>query len=134
MKKNISNKLILGSIIVLAGTLCLLLNIGVLSQAWKPIIFSWQTLLIFLGIINFTLRNYWSGTIFTEVGTYFILPMLLPVLGLLCPVALLHASLVPVAIISLGILMVANHLRYHYHHYTRSVHVHQRIDIRKNMK
>ncbi len=46
MGKRISGKLLVGGLIIIAGVLALLFNIGVLPLAWKSIVLSWQMLLI----------------------------------------------------------------------------------------
>ena len=61
---------------MLIGLVLLGLNLGVIPQAFKTVIFSWQMLVILLGISGFFHRNFWSGIILVLVGGFFIIPKL----------------------------------------------------------
>ncbi|OFX43271.1 MAG: hypothetical protein A2046_13105 [Bacteroidetes bacterium GWA2_30_7] len=68
-------KLVFGVLIVLAGLLLLGFNTGLLNEDYKHIIFSWQMLLIGIGIINIVGKDNWTaGLILISIGTYFLLP------------------------------------------------------------
>ncbi len=63
-----------GLILVLIGALMLAFNFGALPHALKRVVFSWQMLLIVIGIFNLIKRQLTSGVILILVGTFFIIP------------------------------------------------------------
>jgi|WetSurMetagenome_2_1015567.scaffolds.fasta_scaffold248086_2 predicted membrane protein len=66
-----------GIIIMIAGLLLLGYNTGLISYEWKHIFFSWQMLLIAIGVINLMNRDNWvPGVILISIGSFFILPRL----------------------------------------------------------
>ena len=66
-----------GLLVIAAGVLLFLFNAGILNQAYKPIIFSWQMLLIAIGFNGLFSRHSWLwGIILIMVGGFFLLPML----------------------------------------------------------
>ena len=68
-------KYMLGIIIIAAGFLLLLSNTGFLPYELRQIFFSWQMLLIGIGIISlFSSESRTPGTIMIMIGTIFILP------------------------------------------------------------
>jgi predicted membrane protein len=68
-------KLALGVIIIVAGFLLLLVNTGILPYTIHHVLFSWQMLLIGIGIISFlSSESRTPGTILILIGTIFILP------------------------------------------------------------
>jgi predicted membrane protein len=68
-------KYILGVIIIVAGLLLLLSNTGFLPYSLQHILFSWQMLLIGIGIISlFSSESRTPGTILILIGGIFILP------------------------------------------------------------
>jgi predicted membrane protein len=68
-------KYLLGVIIIVAGFLLLLSNIGILPYELKHIIFSWQMLLIGIGVVSlFSSESRTPGTILILIGGIFILP------------------------------------------------------------
>jgi predicted membrane protein len=68
-------KYLLGVIIIVAGFLLLLSNIGILPYGLKHIIFSWPMLLIGIGVVSlFSSESRTPGTILILIGGIFILP------------------------------------------------------------
>lgn len=66
-----------GLILVLAGALLLAFNFGVLRPELKWVVFSWQMLLIVIGIFNLFKRQFISGVMSILVGTFFIIPRII---------------------------------------------------------
>ncbi len=64
----------LGLILVLIGALMLLFNFGALPHELKRVVFSWQMLLIAIGIYNLIKRQLTSAIILILIGTFFIVP------------------------------------------------------------
>lgn len=74
-KQKRMKKIIIGLLILTAGILLLGFNIGYLNTDYRHIIFSWQSLLIALGLINFFDRkSFWAGLILISIGTFFLIP------------------------------------------------------------
>lgn len=70
-----TKKYILGAIIIAAGILLLLSNTGLLPYELRHIFFSWQMLLIGIGVISFfSSESRTPGTILILIGGIFILP------------------------------------------------------------
>ena len=64
-----------GILVVIAGALLLAFNFELLPYAWKHVIFSWQMLLIALGVISlFGNDNPVPGLILLLIGGFFIIP------------------------------------------------------------
>ena len=64
-----------GGVIILLGLILLGLNTGVVPMSWKHIIFSWQMLLIAIGVVSmFGRDSYIPGIILILVGGIFIIP------------------------------------------------------------
>ena len=62
-------KYALGAVAILAGLILLGVNVGFVPMTWKSIIFSWQMLLIALGVISlFGRESYVPGIILILVG------------------------------------------------------------------
>lgn len=77
--KNYSHRrpgLIFGTILVLLGGLFLAFNFGLLADGWKRVVFSWQMLLIVIGIISMLHRHVFNGLACAAVGLFFIMPRL----------------------------------------------------------
>ena len=73
--KYMDRRLILGALFILFGGLFLLEDTGWLGFSLHKIIFSWQMLLIFIGILNVShKRNNSFGVILISVGTIFLIP------------------------------------------------------------
>jgi predicted membrane protein len=66
-----------GIVIILAGLVLLAYNFGYVTSGWKNIIFSWQMLLIVIGVVSLLSRENWvPGIILVSVGAFFLLPKL----------------------------------------------------------
>jgi len=73
--KSVSGKAAgLGVLVIAAGLLLLARNTGMLTPAVSRIIFSWEMLLIAIGVVNILWRqSLWSGIILIGVGGFFLL-------------------------------------------------------------
>jgi predicted membrane protein len=70
-----NSRFILGGLVILAGILLVLKNIGALPWEISEVIFSWQMLLIVIGIISISRRNnFVPGIILIAIGSYFLIP------------------------------------------------------------
>ena len=63
-----------GILFLLAGGLLLLRNFDMLSWQFENILFSWQMLLIAIGFISLSGRNYTSAIILFSIGLFFLIP------------------------------------------------------------
>ena len=70
------SKFFLGVLLVLIGLVLLGLNLGVVPQTLKTVFFSWQMLLILLGVCSFFCQRFLRGIIMVLVGVFFIIPKL----------------------------------------------------------
>jgi len=76
-RTRLMKKIIFGILVVFSGLLLLGLNLGIIDVSMKPILFSWQSLLIGIGIINLFGRDSWIvGTILIAVGGFFLSPQI----------------------------------------------------------
>lgn len=76
-KRKKMKKLVFGILIITAGLLLLGFNTGMLNEDYKHIVFSWQMLLIGIGVVNIVGKDNWTaGLILISIGTYFLLPHL----------------------------------------------------------
>ena len=74
-RHNGSNRFVLGGLIIIAGIFLVLKNIGVLPWQVGEIIFSWQMLLIVIGIMSISRKNnFVPGVILIAIGSYFLIP------------------------------------------------------------
>lgn len=62
--------------LIVIGVLFLLKNLGFIPYGISSFIFTWQTLLIGIGIWNIFKKNYVSATVLIVIGVFFILPNL----------------------------------------------------------
>ena len=70
-------KFVFGALVIAAGGLLLAFNMGYLPMMYKPVVFSWQSLLIALGLINvFNREGRVFGLILMAVGTFFMIPLI----------------------------------------------------------
>lgn len=64
----------LGIFVVAAGLLLLARNTGLLNHSVSRILFSWEMLLIAIGVFNiFWRQSFWSGVILIGLGSFFLL-------------------------------------------------------------
>ncbi len=74
--RRLMKKIVFAILVVFSGLLLLGLNLGMLDASLKPILFSWQSLLIAIGIINLFGRDSWIvGIILIAVGGFFLSPL-----------------------------------------------------------
>ena len=69
-------KFFTGGLLIAIGLVLLGLNLGIITPALKPVIFSWQMLLILIGVCGLFHCRFWSGIILTLIGIFFIIPKL----------------------------------------------------------
>lgn len=69
-----SNGVLVGIILLLIGILFLCFNFGLFSPELRWIFFSWQMLLILIGVVLFCKRNLFGGIVLFITGTFFIVP------------------------------------------------------------
>lgn len=78
MENKNNRNIVVGSIIVILGSLLLLNNFGLLDFQIRSYIFSWKTLLIVIGLFMLTSKkNLTGGVILISLGVIFWLPVLL---------------------------------------------------------
>ncbi len=66
--------IVTGLLVITAGVLWILFNADVLDPAYKPIVFSWQMLLVALGFNGLFSRNGWGfSAILMVVGSFFLI-------------------------------------------------------------
>lgn len=100
-----TKKLILGVIVIAAGFLLLLSNTGLLPYELRHVIFSWQMLLIGIGIVSlFSSESRTPGTILILIGSFFILPRIFDL-----SINIMHVFW-PVLLIGLGVLILTRRL------------------------
>ncbi|MCI1742360.1 MAG: cell wall-active antibiotics response protein [Prevotella sp.] len=109
MRKNGLKGLFWGILVILIGVLYLLFNFGVLPIEWKPVILSWQMLLIVIGITQFYYHHYSLGIATFLFGVFFLFPKFAPLVGLPYSAATFHNVFWPVVIIFVGLLMITHH-------------------------
>lgn len=77
-RKN-SSKFIFGILLIVIGILWILNNIGYISIEIPDYIFSWQSILILIGlIILINNKDKFGGLLLIAIGTYFLLPDIFP--------------------------------------------------------
>lgn len=95
--------------LICIGSLFLLFNLNILPNILRPIILSWQMLLIGLGIWSLTTKkNSTAGIIMIVFGVFFLYPKL----GILFPFSIFNFNIStfwPVALIIIGLVLIANH-------------------------
>jgi predicted membrane protein len=116
-------KYILGVIIIVAGFLLLLSNTGFLPYDVMHVIFSWQMLLIGIGVISlFSSESRTPGTILILIGGIFILPRMFDL-----SFNVMHVFW-PVILIAIGVLILTKRLpRRPWHTYGNQV-SHQSVE------
>lgn len=68
------NRFMLGALILVVGILLILKNLGLLPESASEVVFSWQMLLIALGLLSFARgHNWFSGLVLVAVGSFFLL-------------------------------------------------------------
>ncbi|TSA26122.1 MAG: hypothetical protein D4R67_08565 [Bacteroidetes bacterium] len=114
VKNRRMQKYVFGVIAIGAGLILLGLNAGMLPVTWKPVIFSWQMLLICIGVISlFGRDHYIPGIILILIGGIFIIPKF----GML-PFSP-HSLFWPAILIAIGLIVLFKGLGRHGFRYHR---------------
>jgi predicted membrane protein len=111
---NPMKKFAFGFVVVIAGALLLAFNFDILPMAWKHIIFSWQMLLITLGVVSLIGREgRGPGIILVLIGGFFLMPEIFD----------FHISFIkvfwPVLLIIIGVMILFGHGRHRDHRWHR---------------
>ena len=103
-KKRIMKKTVFGIVALLVGLLLLGFNLEILNPEWRHIVFSWQMLLIAIGLINvFDKDSLLTGIILLSVGSIFLIPEFAVV-----PFKVKQVFW-PILIIFIGLAVIAKH-------------------------
>lgn len=114
--------LFFGIALIVVGAILLAINFGSLPQGMKSIIFSWQMLVILIGIYNLRQRHQipWGLTLIS-VGTFFMIPKLSRVFPLYFPgVENFTSTYWPLLLILAGIIFLV--FRYFFSEYFKATH------------
>ena len=76
IRKGITHSgIFVGLLFLLVGTILMMFNFGMLSAQFRPVFFSWQMLLIGIGILSMIVRrNIFSGLWFFVIGVFMLIP------------------------------------------------------------
>jgi predicted membrane protein len=77
-KCNSSKRYSFGIVVLLAGLVLLLGNLGVIPEAIFDVIIRWPMILVAIAVINFINREWLGGLILLAIGSYFLMPDLIP--------------------------------------------------------
>lgn len=66
--------IITGILFLLAGTLLLIIKLGIVPEGVDRIFFSWPMLLMVIGILSMVYRHFINGSILFAVGAFFLIP------------------------------------------------------------
>lgn len=107
-QKNKSNRktLVFGTFVILFGIGLLLSKLDILDNTTKKILFSWETLLIAIGIINLVERKFFLGLILITIGGFFQISNYY-----LIPITLTNVFW-PIIIIIFGIAIIFKHNKF----------------------
>jgi predicted membrane protein len=112
MKKR-KKMLSVGILVILIGLLLIFLNMGLIPGEFRSILFSWQMLLIAIGVIQLFNRKFISGLILLIVGIFFITPHVVNIFPEVFKGVnpdFIH-NFWPLLLVILGIIIVINALR-----------------------
>ena len=94
-------KYTLGVVVIIGGFLLLLSNFGIFSDEFRHVLFSWQSLLIAIGIVSlFTSESRTPGTILILIGAIFIIPRIFDL-----PFNIMNVFW-PIILIGIGVLIL----------------------------
>jgi predicted membrane protein len=113
MRNHICHRIYWGLVVILVGVLYLLFNLGIIPAEWKNIVFSWQALLVVLGLSFIIGRHYFWGLFTLAAGIIFIMPSMSKLLGFPYPVSVFGSIVFPVAIIVIGLLIILYSFSHH---------------------
>jgi predicted membrane protein len=75
LRRQRMKKFAFGFVVILAGFLLLAFNFDLLPYGWKHVVFSWQMLLIAIGLVSiFGNGNSLPGVILISIGGFFLIP------------------------------------------------------------
>ena len=99
VKHSRMRKIIFGFLVIIAGSLLIGFNMGYIPAEYKAIVFSWQMLLIAIGVTNLFGKDHWVfGTILIAIGAFFLAPLIhqfnFDFTGLLWPALLIVLGLI----------------------------------------
>lgn len=101
IKSRRMKKIMFGFLVIAAGTLLLLFNMNILPQSYEHIFFSWEMLLIAIGLINIVSKDNWFvGCVLILIGGFFLSDSLI-----VLPVDI-SKLFWPILIITVGIFIV----------------------------
>lgn len=93
-------------LLICAGALFLLINLGIIPAIFKPILISWQMLLVVLGLWSLLKRQYLGGLLLIVVGTIFIYPTIYATFPDYFPdIEINFKTYWPVLLIAMGLLI-----------------------------
>ena len=75
-KKGIGCRFLFAKLLIVVGLVLLGLNFNIIPQTFKPVIFSWQMLVMLFGGLCCFYRRFLSGIIMILLGGFFIIPKL----------------------------------------------------------
>jgi predicted membrane protein len=95
-------KFAFGFVVIMAGLLLLAFNFDILPYSWKHVFFSWQMLLIAIGIVSLFGGDSWlPGMILIFIGGFFLIP----------EIFIMHISFArlfwPVLLIGIGLMILS---------------------------
>ncbi len=110
-----SGVLIFGILLIAAGVLLLGFNMGWLDAAWRPILLSWQMLLIVIGLIQLSKKQFTAGAVVLLVGLFFIIPRIAHFFPELLPFdgTNLRQLILPFLLILVGIIILLGLINKH---------------------
>jgi predicted membrane protein len=128
-RNHLRNKLIFGGLVIAVGIVLFGLNFGCIPQTLKPILFSWQMLIILLGIVELFCTRFFKGIILLLVGGFFLIPNFYRAFPEYCTWASEDFVQIywPLLLIAGGIILIVywllpekykrNHHWHHWHHF-----------------
>lgn len=119
-KRNNHCKCSFGIWIVIAGSVYLLFNLGILPVELKSVVFSWPSFLVVLGFIWMFSHHYIAGIVAVVAGLFFLMPDLASLIGFDYSGSMIHGIIWPLIIIFIGIYIITHPFgHYHFHRHDR---------------
>ncbi len=106
MENNISKNSALGSILVVVGVAFLLSNLGLIPEGLSDFLFSWQVILILLGLVGLCRGSVAGGVTLILIGGIYLIPNILDMLGIDYSSFNLYSILWPAVIIFFGLWLI----------------------------
>ena len=96
-----NRRAIFGILLIFAGLILIAINFNWISSDWRGIFFSWQALLILIGLfLLFSHENRFAGYIVTGIGAFFLIPRIWDI-----PFDW-HSLFWPLVLLALGLLII----------------------------